>query len=190
MSVNQLTHLWLDVLLLTAANPVVCGNALTLTNTGNVRIDVTSIAGPAGVTVTSCTPAIPTAEAPLTLSQAGGSSPSIVCSLSVVSNQADYEASSINFTASATGVTAKGRTAAITGVTAGSITANGDKVLVREPNFEFGIKRVGIGNIQTAGKSQQALADVTALGRTTSERWHLSCAAHTRLHAACMQQAK
>jgi hypothetical protein len=164
MCINQLTRLWSGVLLLTAATPVVCGSALTLTNTGNVRIDVTSIAGPAGVTITSCTPAIPTAGAPLTLSQTGGASPSIVCSLSVVTNQADYEASSISVTASATGVTAKGTTAVITDVTSGSITADGEKTLVREPNFEFGVKRVGTGNIQTAGEGQHELAEVTSAG--------------------------
>jgi hypothetical protein len=31
---------------------------------------------------------------------------------------------------------------------------------VREPNFAFGIKRVGSGSIQTAGKRQHALARV------------------------------
>jgi hypothetical protein len=129
-----------------AANPVVCNNALTLTNTGNVRIDVTEILGDtADITVSGCT-------GPFVLDQAGGAASSVTCSLSVVTTQPDYEAGTIAFSATASGVVAKGTNAVITNVTTAAISAQGSKALVKEPNFEAGIVRVGSGDIKSAGR--------------------------------------
>lgn len=130
---------------MSAANPVVCNNALTLTNTGNVRVDVASIAGAAEVTVSGCT-------GPFLLDQAGGTAPTVTCSLSVVTAQPDFEAATIAFEATASGVVAKGTNAVIAGVTSEAISAQGAQALVKEPGFNLGIVRVGTGDIKTAGR--------------------------------------
>jgi hypothetical protein len=137
--------------LVPAASPIVCSNALTLTNTGNVRVDVTSILGDAtAVTVSGCT-------GPFVLDQAGGAAPSVTCSLSVATTQANFEASLINFSATAGGVSARGTNTTVEGVTGTSITAQGTKAIAKEPNFELGIVRVGTGDIKTAGKTTKLI---------------------------------
>jgi hypothetical protein len=117
-----------------ADSTVTCTNAVMLTNDGNVRVSITAIQGNSGTTVVSCTPAV-TASPATVLGVAG----SITCTISKVSNQADYEASSTALGVTVTGVTANGVNDTIDGV---DITASSEKVLVQGPDYLVAIKRI------------------------------------------------
>ncbi len=136
---------------LLAANEVVCNGALTLTNTGNVRVDVASLAGTTGsVSVSGCTPGTPS----LVLDQSGGA---VTCGLTITTSQQDFEDGLVSFQAEAA-ITAKGTNAVVDGVTTGQITAAGNVTLLKEPRFDVGVQRVDTSDVQVkiAGDIQHA----------------------------------
>jgi hypothetical protein len=108
-----------------AGSTIACNNAVVLANEGDVRVAITAIEGVSGsgTTVVSCDPAL--ASTPPTVLAVDGS---ITCTISKVTDQADYEASFTALDVIVTGVDANGVNATIDGV---PVTASSEKALVQ-----------------------------------------------------------
>jgi hypothetical protein len=158
-----------------AGSTVTCTDAVVLSNEGNVRVAISAIQGAAGTTVDSCTPAV---TAPTVLAVGG----QITCTISKVTNQADYEASFTALDVVVTNVVANGVNNSIN---AAEVTASSQKSLVKEPDYLVGIKRVDFNATDPADDST---SNVTRKGmpsmQIASTACMLPCSSHIR--TCCM----
>jgi hypothetical protein len=124
-----------------AGSTVTCANAVVLTNEGNVRVAISAIQGVSSTTVDSCS-----VTGPTTLSVDG----QITCTISKVTTQADYEASSTALDVKVTNIVANGVN---TSINAAEMTASSQKTLEQEPDYWVGIKRIDFNATDPADDS-------------------------------------
>jgi hypothetical protein len=124
-----------------AGSTVTCTDAVVLSNEGNVRVGISAIQGVSGTTVDSCSVTTPT-----TLAVDG----QVTCTISKVTSQADYEASSTDLDVKVTNIVANGVN---TSINAAEITASSQKTLVQELDYWVGIKRIDFNATDPADDS-------------------------------------
>jgi hypothetical protein len=126
-----------------AGSTVTCNDAVLLKNDGNVRVAIGTIEGASGTTVVSCDPEV-TASPPTVLAVAG----EITCTISKVTNQADYEAGSTALDVQVTGVDAYGVNATIDGV---AITAAATASLTKTRTARLSIAHTPATSLTAVG---------------------------------------
>ena len=135
-----------------AGSTITCNDAVVL-NEGNVRVAITGIQGVSGTAIVTCSP--PVSASPATVLEVGGN---ITCTISKLTSQPDYEASSTALGVTVTGVKANGVNDTIDGM---AITASSEKALLQEPDYLVGIKRV---DYNTTDSADDSTANVTRKG--------------------------
>lgn len=143
-----------------AGSTITCTDAVVLTNEGNVRVAITGIQGVSGTAIITCSP--PVSASPATVLEVGGN---ITCTISKLTSQLDYEASSTALGVTVTGVDAYGVNDTIDGV---AITASSEKTLLQEPDYLVGIKRV---DYNTTDSADDSTANVTRKGARRDSSW-------------------
>lgn len=132
-----------------AGNTVTCTDAVVLENTGNVEVNVGSIAGTSGTDVVACDATVPTAGSPL-LVRVGQV---VTCTVSKMTSQADFDASSISLSVTVDEVVAKGRNNSIDNQ---AITRTLTKALTQERTIRVELLAVTSADVDAKGGCMSA----------------------------------